>query len=263
MSVEGDRLRLERGGRGQAERLPGRLDPDHLRAQRPLELVPGERLQEEAPRVHDQVAPVRAVERPRLDQREVGDEVAELGHVLDAAHEVGVGRVVLVHHRGAGLRRPGDQHVDLVAPGRPLLAAPAEEGLHRVRPLGRGQEVLGVVHDVLRHVGEVLEHRGHVCPARPHLVDQLAGGGSGHQPVQPAHLVAVPPRLPGERPQGVLQLLLHRHHLRLQPLLLAAGQLLELLGLDHLAVPQGGHPHPGRRLDDGDAPRRAPSPRWR
>ena len=255
LGVQGDRLRLERGGGGQAERLPDRLDPDRLRAQGSLELVPRERLLEQPPGVHDQVAAVRPVQRPRLDQREVGDQVAELGHVLDAAHEVGVGRVVLVDDRGALLRGAGDEHVDLVASSRPLLGPSAEEGLHRARPLGRRQEVLGVVDDVLLDVGEVLEHGGHVRPAGPHLVDQVRGGGGGDQPVQPARLVAVAPRLPRERPQGVLELLLDRHHLRLEPLLLAGGQLLERLGLDHLAVAQGRHPHPGRRLDDGDAPR--------
>ena len=107
LGLQGDRLRLERRGRGQAERLPDRLDPDHLRAQRPLQLVPGQRLQEQPPGVHDQVAAVRAVQRPRLDQREVGDEVAELRHVLDAAHEVGVGRVVLVDDGGPARRGLG------------------------------------------------------------------------------------------------------------------------------------------------------------
>ena len=68
----------------------------------------------------DQVAAVGAVQRAGLDQREVGDQRAHLREVLDAADEVVVGGVVLVHDRRAAAAAVLDQHVHLVAPQRGL-----------------------------------------------------------------------------------------------------------------------------------------------
>ena len=65
----------------------------------------------------------------------------ELGHVLDLAHEVAVGRVVLVDHRGAGLV-PGDQDVDLVALEGPLRprACPPRSAFIAFAPSAAGRK---------------------------------------------------------------------------------------------------------------------------
>ncbi len=189
--------------------------------ERPLQLVPDERLLQQPAGVHDQVAAVRTVQRAGLDQREVGDEVAELGHVLDAAHQVGIRGMVLVHDRGTGRRGLRHEHVHLVAVRRLLLdAATVEQGLHGVLPVGRRQEVLGVVDHVLLDLGEVLEHRRHVGPARPHLVDQVTRGGGRDEPVQLAQLLPLAARLARQRDEHLLELALQRGHLLLDATLL-------------------------------------------
>ena len=85
------------------------------RLERLLERVPDQRVAEHVEGVEDQVAAVRPVQRPRLDEAEVGDQRAEVHAVLDAPDQVAVGRIRLEDHRRAGEPVAVDQHVDLVA----------------------------------------------------------------------------------------------------------------------------------------------------
>ena len=222
--------------------------------ERPLQLVPDERLLQQPAGVHDQVAAVRPVQRAGLDQREVGDRLpssatcstrpTRLGYVGWSSYTTGAPVV-------DGLRH---EHVHLVAVRRLLLgAATAEQGLHGVLPLGRRQEVLGVVDHVLLDLGEVLEHRRHVGPARPHLVDQVTRGGGRDQPVQLAQLLPLAARLARQRDQHLLQLALQRGHLLLDAAPLVRRQLLERVGLHHLPVAQRGDADARLRAQDGDA----------
>ena len=65
--------------------------------------------------VEHQIATIGAVQCPRGQQVEVGDEGAEARHVLDPADQGLVGRVILVDHRRAVLPAIVDDDVDLIA----------------------------------------------------------------------------------------------------------------------------------------------------
>jgi hypothetical protein len=186
LDVERDRLGLERHGADQAQHLSERLGADLARAQRALERLPGERLGKHLDRVEQQVAAVGAVERARLDQGEVGHQRAHLGDVLDAADQVAVRRVVLIHDRrslGVGVL---DQHVDAVAPeGHVGLLALRDwdAELHRLLAFLGLLEHFRVVEHVLLERREVGAHLGHGLVLRLQLLDQAVCRAARHFPV--------------------------------------------------------------------------------
>ena len=65
--------------------------------------------------IQDQVSANGVVQCPCPDQREVRDESAKLGFVLDATDEIHIGRIVLVDNRSPLQFAAIDQHVDLIA----------------------------------------------------------------------------------------------------------------------------------------------------
>src|SRR5581483_10738909 len=77
LHVERNRLGLERDRAREAERLPERLDPDLLAIEGALEPLPSVRCEQEIARVEHEISAARPMERPRLDQVEVGDEGPE------------------------------------------------------------------------------------------------------------------------------------------------------------------------------------------
>ena len=70
LHVERHRLRRERGGGGQPERLGGRLQPQPVRLDRPLQRVPAVRLPEQPQGVEHQEAAVGAVQRAGPEEEE-------------------------------------------------------------------------------------------------------------------------------------------------------------------------------------------------
>ncbi len=179
MTVSGDRLGLERHRADQAELLGERFDPDLARPQDALELLPGERLEQQAARIEHQIAAVGAVQRAGLDQVEVGDQRAELGDVLDPAHQVRMRRVVLVDHRCA--LGPGmiDQEIDPVAPKRINLGDRRTTGCRgrqdRLRRR-RARRLIGGLGEVALDRIEVGEHIRKVFVVLAQLVDQVPDG---------------------------------------------------------------------------------------
>ena len=174
-----------------------------------------------------------------LDEGEVSDQVAQLGHVFDPTDEVGVGRVILVYDRGASPGRLRDQDVHVVAVHRPPVGgAPAQQGLHRLLTVGGRQEVLGVVDHVPFDLGEVFEHGRHVGPVRTQLIDQMAGRRCRDETVELAQLLALAPGLARQSDQRLLELTLERGHLVLDALLLGGRELLEGVRFHHLAALQ-------------------------
>ncbi len=166
-------------------------------------------------------------------------------------------RVVFVDDRRPAPGPPGDEDVHVVAARRSLRGAGAPEQRldRRSAAIGRGQEVLRVVHDVPLDVGEVLEHRGDVGPARAQRVDQVARRARRDQPVEPPQLVALALLLAGQRGERRRELLLHERHVGAVALLLGVRQLLELVRLDHLPVAQRREGEAGGSAHDRDAAR--------
>ncbi len=159
LHLQRDRLRLQRDGADHAVDLAQRLDDDLLLAQGALQPLPGERLGQQLERLDDQIAAVGLVQRPRLDEREVGDQRAHLGHVLDAADQLGVARLIEDDDRRARGLAVIDGDVDLVARRRhaPLGRGDAQRRPQQLPP-GRLlilQEGLEVLHDVGLHGVEV------------------------------------------------------------------------------------------------------------
>ena len=93
--------RLERHGAGEAQHLLERDGADLAGAQRPLQRFPAEIAASSRSRVEHQIAAIGPVQRAGHDQIEIGEQRAEARHVLDAADQVLMGRVVLVDDRRA------------------------------------------------------------------------------------------------------------------------------------------------------------------
>ncbi len=98
------------------------------------------------------------MQRARLDQREVGDERAELRDVLDPADQVAVGRVVFADDRRPACCR-GHQHVHLVA----IECLVAGEGYPRqCDGFLLLAEIVAVLDHILLHDAEIFQHFGQI-----------------------------------------------------------------------------------------------------
>ncbi len=271
LDPERDRFRLERGRRRPAEGLRRRLDLDEPGAQRPLQRVPGERLGEDLPRVQDQASAVGPMQGPGLDQHEVGDQRSHLRHALDASHQVGLGRMILVDQRRA-LRRPAGMSpgevplvpihhdVDLIAARRrgSTHLSQSSQPHHHLRLLLRlGEEVVGVLDHVVPHGLQMLQDHRLIGPGFLQLFDGVPDGVQRDFAIEISDLFALlllPCRnLAQQRLQVLLQLL------RRDPAALAVvfRQLLEILRSQHLAILDGRQRQSHRRPDQGDVLRLA------
>ena len=169
LEVDRDRLRLQRDGADQAELTLDGFDAQLAGAQGPFQAVPGEGVAQHLLHIQHQVAAVGAVQGAGLDQGEVGEQGAHVGHVLDAPDQVLVGRIVFEHHRcalGLGIVH---QDVDRVA----------AEGI----VVGRGQLFAAVIKvaeqiDIGGDVGldllEVGRHLAEVAVLGLQLIEKLA-----------------------------------------------------------------------------------------
>ncbi len=195
LDVQGDRLRLERDGAGDAEHLPRRLDADLLEAQGALQSFPGVGIGQHLERVQDQITAVGAVQHAGLDQREVGEQRAHHGDLLHAAHQVEIGRVALVDDRRSGGTAGIDQHVDPIAAQRRRLAGGVGDGqvggcAFRGLLLAGLQEVVQVVADALLHCREIGRHVRQVLVLDQQVVDQVVDHHGGDLVVQVAQTTA-------------------------------------------------------------------------
>ena len=242
-------------GAPEAEETLGRLDADLAGPERPLEVVPGEGLREQPADVEDQVPAVGAVKGARPEEREVGHQRAEVGPVLDPAHQARVGREVLVHHRSPGEPGPVHQHVDRVAAhGGGLRQRPPDLLAHALLAAGGAvEELVDVLHDVAPDRVQVGDHLGQVRPAAPQLVHQVTRDAEGDLAVHRLDLLAVLPVLRREGADEVAQRLLDGLELDADPLPLLVRKLVEGLGLDHLSVLHRRDGQAERRPDQGDA----------
>ena len=131
-------------------------------AQRALERFEGQRLAQQCARVDHQEAAVGLQQRPTLDHAGVGDQRAELGFVLDAAHQVVVGRIGFDDHRRAPPVLMINHDVDLVVVEERLGRAQQQRcrdiAGRRFAVIGLGLEPVDVVGDMLAHVFEIREY---------------------------------------------------------------------------------------------------------
>ncbi len=190
-----------------------------------------------------------------LDEREVGDQGAHLRQVLDAADEVAVVGIVLVHHRRAvGLRMP-DQHVHLVALERRLARLGAQgnaEERRRLALLGLAEE-LRVVEHVLLGARKVLADLRQVLVLLLQVADQAVHRGMRDLAVEVAELVLrLAPPLRHVLDDG-FQLLLQPGDRRLEALALGLGQGAEAVRLHHRVLFQRREGEARRRAHQGDA----------
>jgi hypothetical protein len=224
LQLQRDRLWLELDGRDHAEHLGHRLDADLVRQQRTLQRVPGEGLRQQLHGIDQQVAAVGAVQQPGLDVAEVGDQHAEMRHVIDAADQVLVRRQVGIDDGRAVAAAGIDQKIDLIAPQ--LLGL--RGGGIAIAVLARAEGV-GVVDDRGAHRLQVGGHLGQLGIACLGLVDGMVHRQLRGRTVQAAQpvgmLLAQSHRFAQHMHQLVLQLL----HRLLQALPLCLRQRLELL----------------------------------
>ena len=231
------------------------LDAHFARLQGPLQRIPGVGIGQHLLRVEQQIAAVGAQQRARLDQVEVGDQRAELGDVLDTADQVGLCRVVLVDHRRRLRVAVVDHHVDLIAPERRRPRRPAPNR-HLDRRLGTAflvaEEIVRVLDHVLADLIEVGDDLGRLGVARAQFLDHVADDERGHLAIELAQILAVR-ALPLRRlAHDRLHLLLELGDIGLGFLLLGLGQLVELIGIEHFAVPHRRQRESRRGPDHGD-----------
>jgi len=220
LNVERYGLRFQRDRGDEAERLRERLDRDLAGAERPLQLVVGERLHQQLGGIDHQIAAVCAMQRPALDQQEVGRKSTELRHVLDAANQIRVCRIVLVDHRSAGASAIVDQDVDAVAPQGGRLQQRAVDGelcarWERLRHSRRTHQLFRVLDDVGLHRIEMGGDIGQVGMAPAQFGDGMADRVADRLLLEFAYLAAAsaaprssagcapaPPAGSGESPPG-------------------------------------------------------------
>ena len=137
--VERNGFRFQGRGADDAQRLAERFDADDARGQAALQFLVGVGLHQQFAGIENQVAAVGAVQRAGAQQAEIGQERAHLGQMFGAAHQIGMCRMVLVHHRRAAagtLGRVIDQDVDFVAAEEAVSRGPARHrGGQRLRAL--------------------------------------------------------------------------------------------------------------------------------
>jgi hypothetical protein len=198
------------------------------------------------------------VQRAGADQREVGDQRAQLGDVLDAPEQVGVGRVLLRDDRRAVIVLVIDQRVDLVA-AQPLAAVVVL--VQRLAQhlgdavVGLGGEARGLLDDVARDVGQVGQHVGLIEVRGRDAIEHAAGDALGDLALERELRggVGVGPLVGlGEHRRQLVADLLQR---RAQRRLLLGRQSLELVGLDHLPLLHRRHDDAAVGADDADPPR--------
>jgi hypothetical protein len=155
-----------------------RVDSARFRA------FPGKRLAQQLEGIQQQVAAVGQMQRPRLDQQEVGDQRTQLRDVLDPSHQVLVGGVVLVDHRRPAVILAADQQVDQEAAEVRQLAG--ERGERRHAFLGMA-EFVDALDDVLLHLVEVVADSRVGGVIAEQVVDQVADGEKHCLLVELAH----------------------------------------------------------------------------
>ena len=101
LHLQRNRVGLERDRVRQADEASDVLDRDLAAPQRALERRPTERLHQQAARVDEEIASVRAVQRAGLDEQEIGDEHAMGGDIIDAADQIAERRVQFLDQRRA------------------------------------------------------------------------------------------------------------------------------------------------------------------
>ena len=254
LDVERYGLGIECLGRDQARRFHGLLDADLAGLDRALQGFPRERREQQPARVEQQIAAVGLVQRARLDQQKVGDQRAHLGEVLDAPHQVAVGRIVFLHQRSAAgcafaVRCHDVDHVAAKARVVRGVDGLLDDG---VLFLAGGQEQADVAHHVVARRLEIGRGFGNIAQRGVQVVQRVANGGLGHVLVELAQLRAallVGPRQPLEH---LPQLLLERRDLGLDVAAHGFRQGIEHLGLHHLAFVHGRHGEARRRAQQGN-----------
>ena len=190
------------------------------------------------------------MERAGLDEREVRDERAEVGAVLEPAHEVRVRRVLLEDHGGAPLAAAVHEDVHAVA-----VEERARRRQERQRGLavGGAAEVLGVRDQVLLDAVEVAPHG--VEPREPlaQLADELPRRRRGDLGDERLVLRARLALELAEPPERLLHRVLEAPRAGREALPRRLGQRVELLAAQRLAARRRRHGEPGRAAQHGEA----------
>ncbi len=181
------------------------------------------------------------MERTWLDQREVGDRSARDRPVFELAHQVVVGRALLLDDRRARAILIGDEHVDAIA----------RRGAIRLLALGLpalpGAEIIQILDHILRHAIEVGDDVRGAGVGGLQLLEVVSGRRHrdlGVEPLDP--LAGLLLELSGLR-QPIGDALPQLLHLFIQRGPLFLRQLLELLSRHGLALLQGNGDQPHRR----------------
>ncbi len=188
------------------------------------------------------------MEGARFDEGEVGHQGAHAGDVLDAPHQVDVGRVVLVDHRRPVQVGIVHQQVDLIAgEGRRV-------GIRGLAFLAVAlAKELSVVDYVAAHRPQVVQHRRQVGVVRLQLLYQCPDRVLSDLPVQFLE-AAVHLALPeGDLTEGLLQVLAQLVDELPEMLLFLFRELSELLRVKDMAIPDRGQGVASGRVDEGDA----------
>ena len=177
------------------------------------------------------------MQRAGLNQREVGDQGAELLQVLDAAHQVAVGRVVFGDHGGARAGLLRDQHVHLVTV-EGFVRDEGQAAAH-LRGLVGVLEVIDMLDHVLLHHVQMGQHGGHIGEAGADVVQGVLDGQQRVVLVELLELLGALLAPARQHLQDLAQLVLQATDGRADALLLIVGQLVEVVGRDDLAVARG------------------------
>ena len=264
LHIERDRL----GGEGGGHEHPGLeafLDADAAVAQPLLERLPRERLAEQHTRIEHQVAAVRSVQRAGLDMPIIADQRAELGAHLDAADQVGVGRIRLDDHRRAAQIAIVHDDVEMILverragvrlqPQRHIL--PCRGAILHLLPLSGGAqldlEVVGMLRDVSLHIQQIGEHIGPRGIFGRQPLEGLADGRRGDLLIEVRQAVVGCFLDLAHLTESALQRLLQRLAALVERLLFRVRQRIELLLRHRFAVASRRDPHAGGRADQREA----------
>ena len=248
LDAQRNRFGLERHRVGQAQHFFQRLNPEFAGLERTLEAVPGEAVAQQLECVDHEVTAVGAMQRARLDQREIGHQRTHLRMIFDPPGQVLVSRVILEDDRRAIGVGVIDDHVDAVLE---KLADPAGD-IVRVRGALARQEVLGVLDRVFFHGREIGQDVGLLTVALLDPGHQLFHRVQGDFLVQRLDPLMVLALQQGHVTDDVLQLQLEFRDQLFDTLFLGVRQFFELRLIQRSTVDRWPQRVPRRRPHDHD-----------
>ena len=233
LDVEGNRFGRQRQSADEAVHLGQRFDANLAVGERALQPLPGEGLHQQLARIEQEVASVGTMQRPRPDQREIGDQRPELRDMIDATDEVLVSGMILLHDQRTLAVAVVDDEVDLVAAERRRLRRSAHDA--RLR-LARLDEILGIFDHILLNRLHVLQHPRQIAVFLLQLRHVLPDRKQGHLAVELLQALALLAAPAHDISKNALELALQLADATLDARTLLVLQRREILRRDHLPV---------------------------